>query len=664
MFLFACAIFLSSFLLFLIQPIFAKLILPWFGGSSAVWITCLVFFQVALLIGYVYAHFLSARLRARTQAWLHIGLLALAILFLPVIPGPAWTPASGEDPTWRILGLLTVVLGLPYVLLSSTGPLLQSWYARRWPESQPYRLFALSNVAALLALCAYPIWIEPRMATRAQDVVWSIGFAGFAVLAAWSAWVSRDPANAAETLPAPRIGFAQRAIWIALAAGGSMLLLSTTNQLTQNVAPVPLLWILPLAIYLLTFILCFESTRWYRRELFLRLLAVALASVGYAIYDIQESTPILVALPVFAVGLFLCCMYCHGELSRLKPQGTHLTSFYLMVALGGALGAVFVGLIAPLVFSAIYELPVSLLAVAILAAYLNWNGGWAQRILWIAVTVAMALVLTSEVRGYRKDATVMMRNFYGGLRVVQSSMSGRDVRTLYHGTIEHGAEFMSPARRMAPTSYYGPSSGAGLTLRYAVKGPKRVGIIGLGAGTLSAYGQPGDDFQFYEINPQVIELANSQFFYLRDSPARVHVTLGDARLSLEREPAQGFDVLVVDAFSGDAIPVHLLTKEAFELYFKHLKPMGVLTIHVSNQYLDLAPVVQTLASFFDEPAVLIHSDKDEKQLISAASWVLITKNRDFFTLPEIADVSEPIPPHPALRLWTDDYNNLLQVIRW
>ena len=367
-------------------------------GSSAVWIMCLVFFQVALLAGYTYAHFVSARLRPRTQVWLHIALLALALWFLPVIPSASWKPASGEDPTWRILGLLTVVLGLPYTLLSSTSPLLQNWYSRRWPDAQPYRLFALSNVAALLALCAYPLWIEPRVATRAQDVVWSAGFAGFAVLAALSAWFARAPANASsETVPGQPIGFAKQATWVALAAGASMLLLSTTNQLTQNVAPVPLLWIVPLAIYLLTFILCFESPRWYRRELFLRLLAVALASVGYAIYDIQESTPIAVALPVFAVGLFLSCMYCHGELSQRKPQGAHLTSFYLMVALGGALGAIFVGLVAPLVFSAIYELPVAMLLVAILAAYLNWNGGWPQRmLLWFcSVTIAMALVLVS-----------------------------------------------------------------------------------------------------------------------------------------------------------------------------------------------------------------------------------------------------------------------------
>lgn len=667
--LFAFTIFLSSFLLFLIQPIFAKLILPWFGGAAGVWITCLVFFQVVLLVGYLYAHFVAERLRPKPQVLLHAGLLAVSLFLLPVIPGPLWKPSGGEHPALRILTLLTAVLGLPYFLLSTTGPLLQFWYSRRWPDSQPYRLFALSNAGALLALCAYPVWIEPRLATRTQDGLWSIAFAGFAVLCAVAAWIST--ASTAVSHPEesasepPRL--AQMVTWTALAAGGSMLLLSTTNQLTQNIAAVPLLWILPLAIYLLTFTLCFESTRWYRRPIFLRLLAVALASVGYAIYDIEMSDTIPVAIPVFSIGLFLCCMFCHGELSCLKPAGRHLTSFYLTIALGGALGAVFVGLVAPALFPGIYELPVSLLFVALLAFRLNWRDGVLARLLWGSVTAAMAIVLIAEVRGYHKDTLVMVRNFYGALRVVESSQTGEEVRTLYHGTIEHGAEFSSPRHRMAPTSYYGPASGAGLALRYSLEWLRRVGIIGLGAGTLGAYSQPGDEFHFYEINPQVISLADSEFSFLRgsrESGARVEVTPGDARLSLDAEAPQQFDVLVVDAFSGDAIPVHLLTREAFAVYLRHLKPDGILAVHVSNQYLDLAPVTRQLASFYGYPAVLIHSAKDEQQLISAASWVLMTHNRDFLGRPEIANAIEPIPPRPGLRLWTDDYNSLLEIIRW
>jgi hypothetical protein len=427
---------------------------------------------------------------------------------------------------------------------------------------------------------------------------------------------------------------------------------------------VPFLWILPLAIYLLTFILCFESSRWYRRGLFLRLLAVGLASVGYAIYNIGETAAPVVQLPVLAFGLFSGCMYCHGELSCLKPDARRLTSFYLTLALGGALGAAFVGLAAPAIFSSIYELPISLLFAAALALHLNWSSGWLQRLLWVSVAAAMAMVLVAEVRGYRHDTLVMMRSFYGALRVVQSSQDGVEVRTLDHGTITHGTQFVSPQRRMIPTSYYGRPSGVGLALRYAHDGPKRVGIIGLGAGTLSAYGQTGDQFHFYEINPQVIALANTQFSYLRDSRARIEITLGDARISLEAEPAQGFDVLVVDAFSGDAIPVHLLTREAFALYFRHLKPRGILAVHVSNQYLDLAPVVRQIGLFYGYPAVQIHSKRDPEQLLLPATWVLMTRNLAFLTKPEIANAAEPIPPRPGLRVWTDDYSSLLPVIRW
>ena len=675
--LYGCTIFLSSFLLFLIQPIFAKLILPWFGGSAAVWTTCLVFFQVALLLGYLYAHLLPRR-----GILIHIVLLGCALLLLPTIPGRSWIPAPNQNPAWHILALLTVVLGLPYFLLSSTSPLLQSWFASRWPGAQTYRLFALSNLGALLALAAYPVLIEPYFPTRAQDIAWSMAFVVFVVLCATAGVMSKNRLWGGPLGPRDRV-YPLRALvgpsqkpagglaadqgvrptsfvtWVALAAAGSMLLLATTNQLTQNVAAVPFLWILPLLIYLLTFVLCFGSSRWYRRGIALRLLAIALGSVAYAIFDIQVADAMVVSIPIFTIGLFLMCMYCHGELSLRRPEEKYLTSFYLMIALGGALGAICVGLVAPVIFSGIYELPISLLVVAAIALRLTWRSGWSQRLLWSVATIAMMAVVGWQVRAYHLNTVSLMRNFYGVLRVVDSE----DVRTLYHGTIKHGSQYLTPRLRMLPTTYYGPPSGAGLALRYGVAGAKRVGVIGLGAGTLSAYGQPGDRFHFYEINPQVIELARSQFFYLRETPASVEITTGDARLSLESEPAQNFDVLVVDAFSGDAIPVHLLTKEVLAVYFRHLKPAGILAFHVSNQFLDLAPVVRQLASSYDCPAVLIRSGKDEQQMLSAASWVLVTRNHDFLARGEITNVAEPIPPRPGLRLWTDDYNNLLQVIR-
>ena len=572
--LYGGAIWLSAFLLFLIQPILAKLILPWFGGSAAVWTTCLVFYQVALLGGYFYANAMVTRLRPSAQAAVHCTLLVTALAFLPAIPADRWKlVASGGHPSGSILLLLLCVLGLPYFVLSATSPLLQAWYARRWTD--PYRLFALSNAGALMALIAYPILIEPAVATRRQDVLWSAGFVMFAVLCGAIAWTNRSSfvgSSSVVTNHERRTNGRGRITWITLAAAGSMLLLATTNQLTQNVAAVPLLWILPLAIYLVTFILCFESSRWYRRGIYLRLLAMALGAVGYAIYDIQLSDSLILSIPIFAAGLFIGCMYCHGELAARAPAEGRLTSFYVMIALGGALGAVLVGLIAPVVFSGVYELPVTMLIVALLAACLQWNGGWSQRLLWIVVAIAMAVVIAAQVQGYRHNAIVLVRNFYGSLRVVESA----GTRTLYHGTIKHGSQFLAQSRRTWPTSYYGLPSGIGLALNNCCVREKRVGVIGLGTGTLAAYGSPGDEFHFYEINPQVITIAESQFTFLGDTKARVEIAQGDARLSLEREPPRHYNVLVVDAFSGDAIPVHLLTKEAFAVYLRHLDPAGVI----------------------------------------------------------------------------------------
>ncbi len=392
-------------------------------------------------------------------------------------------------------------------------------------------------------------------------------------------------------------------------------------------------------------------------------MAVAIGSAGYAIYDIQVSEAILVAAPVFLGTLFVCCMFCHGELSRLKPEEGNLTGFYISIALGGALGAVFVGLVAPVVFAGVYELPFTLAFVAGLALWATWRDGWSQRMLWTVAAAAMALVFAMQVNGYRKGSMIQMRSFYGALRVVRTTRMGSEVRTLFHGTVQHGSQYFAHGERMVPTSYYGLNSGVGLALRSFDGAPKRVGVIGLGAGTLAAYGRTGDDFHFYEINPQVLALANSFFSYLRETRARTEVTLGDGRLALERERAPAFDVLVVDAFSGDAIPVHLLTREAFALYFRHLTAKGILAVHVSNQYLDLAPVAGQLAALDGRRAVLIRTPKDEDLLQSAADWVLITRNTEFLETPDIAIASREIPPRAGLRPWTDDYNDLFQVLR-
>ena len=663
-------IFLGAFLLFLIEPLFAKLILPWFGGSAAVWATCLVFFQSALLLGYLYADIVTRRLDPRRQSLLHITLLLASLLFLPIAPHAWWRPHSGGDPAWHILVVLTASIGAPFILLSATSPLVQAWHARNESVSEPYHLFALSNLASLLALLSFPFLVEPRLTSHQQGILWSALFVVFAVfcsLAAWRArrgnvWPATREANTPERIAAPSL--ADKLIWLSLSACGSILLLSVTNHLTENVAAVPLLWVIPLAFYLLTFTLAFNRRSLYSRELMVGLLAVTLGSWGYAVQESSVTESIQVSVPLFSVGLFICCLFCHGELAARRPAARHLTSFYLMVSLGGALGATFVGLLAPHIFSAIYELPLALILTAFLAAVVLWSEGWMMRVLWVGAVIAMFVVFVRNVRSYEKDRIVTVRSFYGALRVKEfRDWLKQPYHTLYNGTIEHGAQFVNPPMSLQPTTYYGADSGVGLALDRCCHGPKRVGVVGLGTGTLAAYGKSGDYFRFYEINPQVVRIANASFSYLRDTPARTEITLGDARLSLESEPSQQFDVLAVDAFSGDAIPVHLLTRQAFTLYLHHLKPDGILAIHTSNTYLDLAPVVQLLAHDAGYAPRLIVNNDNRRKLIDSSDWMLVTRNKAFLDDLEDSVLIETVTVPPHLRLWTDDYNNLFQILR-
>ncbi len=624
-----------------------------------------MFYQVALLAGYLYARLLTRYAAAKMQAGIHIALLALSLLLLPVGPGEHWKLLSAENPSWLIFRLLTASVGLPFIALSATSPLLQAWLARRGAK-EPYRMFAVSNFASLAALLAYPSLIEPVFGIRKQSVSWSLLYVCFAALCAAVAWQIRnanqfDHAEPASTsVPAIR-----KLLWFALAACGSMLLLAVTNHIDENVAAVPLMWILPLAVYLLSFVFSFGSFNIYKRPLWIRLLAFALGMLGYAIYSINSLIAIQVSLPVFLGGLFICCLFCHGELNRLRPRAQDLTGFYLTIAAGGAAGAIFVGLIAPIIFNGVYELPIVLLFTALLALASTWSErNWAVTILWTLVSGCMVAVAVMNVKAYRENSLSLRRSFYGSLRVVQTPHAGPDQqRILFHGAIEHGSEFLLPPRRSRPTTYYGPDSGIGILLRESFSRPKRVGVIGLGVGTLAAYAHAGDEFQFYEINSQVVDIAQALFFYLRESHARISTTIGDGRLSLEREHSPPFDVIVLDAFSGDAIPVHLLTREALALYLRHLTEDGVIAFHVSNDFLDLAPVVGQLAADAGYQAVLVHNREDSDEAILAADWVLVTNNQAVLHNPAITVHARAIVNRPGLRLWTDDYNNLLSVLK-
>jgi spermidine synthase len=685
-------IFLGAFLLFEIEPLIAKRILPWFGGAAAVWIICLLFFQLVLLLGYAYAHWLTSKFQPKTQSQIHAVLLGASLLLLPVYPKNSWQPTPSQSPTLHILLLLAATIGLPYFLLSSTSPLLQSWYATQY-KATPYRFYSLSNIGSLLALLSYPVAVEPWLTTHHQAITWSIIYAAFAILCAAIAFGARNALQETEKAPLThRPRASMQLLWLALAACGSALLLSITNHITQNIAAVPLLWIIPLALYLLTFILCFASHSWYPRSIFLRLLAVVLGCMTYALSPsfIHEAIeiPVKIAVPLFCSCLFIACMFCHGELARLKPDPQHLTSFYLMVAAGGAVGALFVALVAPHIFSAFYELHFSIGVCAVLVVVVYSidpesqfslrhlrPGGFALAALAIAVIASLVV----NARNYAVSARLSVRNFYGVLRVVDgaapnvaivhgSSITQRTEETAYrelvNGTINHGAQFLAPDRRRWATTYYSQESGVGIALQAAEKaGSVRIGIIGLGAGTTAVYGRAGDHFAYYEINPLVVQVAQEQFTFLKDSAATIEIMLGDARLSLERESRQNFDVLVVDAFSGDSIPVHLLTREAFQLYFRQLKPNGVLAVHVSNNYLNLGPVVATAAESLNKESVLIQNSDDPPKGISTSIWVLVGDPAGFEGQREIEAKGLMILPSSKDRLWTDDYSNLFEVLR-
>ena len=662
----AAIIFLSSFLLFLVQPLIARLILPWFGGSAAVWTTCMLFFQTVLLAGYGYAHFLNAKLPGKLQPLVHTILLALAVALLPIAPGEAWKPAGGEEPVSRILLLLAASVGLPYFLLASTSPLLQAWYVRAKPGGNPYRLFAISNFASLAALVGYPFLVEPVFTAREQVVGWSILFAGFAVLCAAVSWLT-PPAAEQKEVSNSENSKAPYLLWLGLSATGSALLLAVTNHLTQNVASVPLLWLAPLTLYLLSFILTFEGQGWYRPRWVWPLLLAGLGVMAWILTDSSYHYDLPVQLGVFLPGLLLGCFFCHGELYRLRPAAERLTGFYLTVSAGGALGGVLVAVAAPLAFNGYYELGAALVALALLAALRFAAVNLVARIASLGVLLGVAAAAVYDGFSDRQDVRAASRSFYGVLRVKEYGEPGdvTHLRRLVHGTIMHGEQFTHETLRRKPTTYYEPTSGVGVAIASRQGRPVRVGVVGLGTGTIAAYGRAGDLYRFYEIDPDVVRVARSDFTYLSDSAAKIEIALGDARLTLEREAPQRFDVLAVDAFSSDAIPVHLITREALAVYLRHTGEDGIVAFHVSNRFLDLVPVVARVARENGVHAVLVQDDPDEDEdRRSRTDWVLVSRDPKALQREAIMKANAEAPQdRPEWRTWTDDYSNLVQILR-
>lgn len=701
--LFAATIGVGACLLFQVQFILGKQILPWFGGAPAVWTTCMLFFQLLLLAGYAYAHLLGQVADPRRQRTIHLAALAFAAALLlirlllwpsPITPADTWKPGPGDSPVPAILGLLLFTIGPPFLVLASTGPLLQSWYARCFPGASPYRLYALSNLGSLLGLLSYPFVLEPLLPLAGQGWAWSAGFLVFVLgCGAAAVLVGREP-PAGRTSPSghvptdsPAPTGSARLLWFGLAMVASVLLLAITSQISLEVAVIPFLWMLPLTLYLLSFVICFEYERLYHRGFWIPALLVG-AGATVAIIRAGVEAPMLLQLAVYLLTLFFACMVCHGELVRRRPDPRHLTGFYLTVSAGGAAGGMFTGILAPALFLGLWELPLALLAACALA--IGCTRDWPLQLLrnrkrkpvharriadgvGLVYLLALAAVLGYQVHDELDDHVVVSRGFFGVLRVdTDTSGSGELRHRLRHGRITHGIQFADPDLARQPTTYYGPGSAIGLAIRYhqrRLRGePLRLGFVGLGTGTLASYAASADSVRFYEIDPDMLALSSGPapiFTYLRDCAGSVEVALGDARVNLEREPDQGFDVLAIDAFSSDSIPVHLLTVEAVQLYLRHLRgPDSILAIHISNRYLDLDPVVRAIAERLGLKTIRI-DDPENNEMVYMSDWMLMVRDPVALSAPEILATPGQPPPDNGTPwpLWTDAYSNLMQVFK-
>ena len=676
MILFSLSIFLSAFLLFQIQPMIGKLILPWFGGTPAVWSTAMLFFQVLLTGGYAYAYWLVTRPK---QGWVHVALLGMTIAVLttlglvwpsPITPPADIYPAASKFPVLEVFLILTASVGLPYFVLAANGPLMQAWYSRIFPERSYARLYALSNVGSLLGLLVYPVLIEPASTLLWQGWGWSGGFVFFAVVAGILSYRARNEGGTLQVSTTEKPTSALRMLWVLLSGTASLFLLSVTNQVSQEVAVIPFLWILPLAIYLLSFILAFSDSRWYERRLYAFLFSLTSIAMLWVLAN-AESLNVLIQIAVYNLLLFLGCMICHGELYRLRPQAGHLTSFYLMVSLGGAAGGIFVNLAAPFIFTGYWEF------------YLSWLITMVFLVVLLLPRISSNLKLQTQVMGFSfligvlllslglnrfENALFVERNFYGVIRVREWD---EKAISMIHGMTVHGVQYLDDRTR--PTTYYVEDSGIGLLLlNHPRRGHNlRVGVLGLGVGTLATYGENGDRYRFYEINPAVVQLAEGMggyFSFLSDSKAEIVTVMGDARISLELElnsgQPQNFDVLVLDTFSSDSVPVHLVTKEAFTLYLEHLASDGVIAAHISNRHLDLRPILWGVAQQYGLTMVQINRPASAGGNGFPSEWVLLARDPALLDIPAIKSHATDFEFYTAdIVPWTDDYSNLFQILK-
>ena len=674
---YAVTIFLSAFLLFQIQPMIARFILPWFGGVASVWTACMMFFQFTLLLGYAYSHLLRLSLSPRNAWFVHTVVLIAAAMFADIAPADQLKPVGDENLTWAIVKLLLMTIGLPFFVLSITGPLIQAWQSCSHPDRSPYRLYALSNLGSMLALLSYPFLIERFFPLASQTRIWSIGFLVFCVVCWWSGlqavrrtnWGS-DPIpedGNVDVAPTQLRGY-QPWVWVLLAMAASIMLLATTNLMCQEIASVPFLWILPLSLYLLSFIICFDRPNWYQRSIFTPLLVFS-SVAALAIVCLNVYLGILVQIAGLATVCFAACITCHGELERLKPQPKQLTWFYLLVSVGGSLGGLFVGWVAPHLFVGFFEFQIALLICLFVPLTILFfekrqplrpaTSVLARRSMMVSLIVAVMLLFSSLLLflnpASQPNLIFRTRNEYGLVSVLKRD----DCLILVNGRIEHGAQFMAPQRSQEHNSYYLPSTGVEVGIEsfrdyLESKDQTRgllVGVVGLGAGGMMTWATKEDRFVFYEINPDVERIARKYFSYLSESAGVSEVVLGDGRLQLERRSKwlaaiastgtssgqatnrrrasyqekirEPFDLLFIDAFSSDSIPLHLLTAECFVTYGDNLKPTGALIAHISNRFIDLQPVVYYAAIEQGLTPILI--DKHSIDGSNPSLWVVTAK---------------------------------------
>lgn len=719
--LYATALLVSALLLFWIQPLFTKMVLPRFGGSPAVWTTASMFFQIMLLAGYYYAHLISQKLVLRTQVLLHLTLLAAVFLVLPIGLTGAASQSDAQTPIASLLVLLMMCLGLPFFALSATAPLLQKWFSHTGHADavDPYFLYSASNVGSMIALVGYPIVIEPSLGLARQSMVWAGGYALLAVLiavCAANAWHQRDagatPAAPARDTPEPALHWPQRIRWMLLALAPSSLLLGVTQHISTEIAAVPLLWLIPLALYVLTFVNVFARRPPVRHSWMLKLqpmLVLLLALVW--ILNTYFSVFIL-----HLAAFFVTAMMCHGELARTRPDASRLTEFYLWLSVGGALGGAINAVAAPLLFSSILEYPLAIGLACMLRPAQKPAGPvfrWGDIALPLALALAFTLLISAGIRPFAHGAMgvviylqaiglvlylfhvrpirfglgVMVvliaspilhlpdhvlerhRSFFGVHSVLRDQ--SEKFHVLMHGITIHGAQYIAAGKRLEPTTYFHRDSPLGQL--FFVTGAhhhiRRVGVIGLGAGTTACYRKPGQEWTFFEIDPVVVRLAKDTryFSFLGDCAPDAKIVLGDGRLSVKAVPDRYFDLIIIDTFSSDAIPMHMMTREALALYFQKLSDDGIVMFHVSNQYLDLAPVLANLAAgaglAAKVPGPHLSLPPEDPLAQMESRWIAISRRAQNLALLESQEGWVATTPRQGARLWTDDFSNVLGALK-